>query len=193
MASEDDTLPTVVIKQVFGEFSFRPTGVGDDIEIDRAWRDANIVDAYMPQLGPFKCNRAVVPYIRAAIDELSHAGLDSEIDYRDFQRAGGCFNSRMARGGTTNKGFALSRHAWGVAIDINPSTNKYGEPPTLSEAFGEVFRKWGFAWGAGWTEPDPMHFEWTHIPDSIDVCADVQLVESTDVTFTVEPRSDPCP
>jgi hypothetical protein len=190
--SEDDPLPTVVVKQVFGEFSFRPTGVGDNIEIDRAWREANIVDVFIPELGPFKCNRAVVPYIRAAVDELARRGLDSEIDYRDFQLAGGCFNSRMARGGTTNKGFALSRHAWGIAIDINPSTNKYGDQTTLSKGFGDVFRRWGFAWGAGWGEPDPMHFEWSHLPDLIDVCADVQLVKSTDVAYTVEPRQSPC-
>lgn len=156
----DFVLPTVLVKERFGEFSFRP-GRGDDIVIDQAWEDANIVTVDMAPLGLFECHRLVVPYIRSVIGDLRATGLIAEIDPGDFQLAGGCFNARLIRGG--DKGFALSRHSWGIAIDINPSTNRYDGGVTLSEEFGETFREWGFSWGAGWLRPDGMHFEWSHL------------------------------
>jgi len=166
----DATLPTVVVKERFGEFSYRPTGVGDGVELDQEWLDRNIVTAFIPGLGAFKCNRAVVPYVRAAIAEAKLLGLAGEIDYTDFQLAGGCFNARLMRG--TDQGYALSRHAWGIAIDVNPSTNGFGKDVNLSEAFGDVMRRWGFAWGATWTLPDGMHFEWVRPPVDVRACPD---------------------
>jgi len=102
----------------------------------------------------------VLPYLEGALDELEATGLAEEIDSNDFQLAGGCYNPRLARGGDLDRGFALSRHSWGIAIDFNPSSNGFGAEPTLSAAFGQVIRDWGFAWGAGWRVPDAMHFEW---------------------------------
>jgi hypothetical protein len=32
----------------------------------------------------------------------------------------------------------------------------------MDERIGEIFRDWGFAWGAGWKYADGGHFEWTH-------------------------------
>jgi hypothetical protein len=92
----------------------------------------------------------------------------------------------MMRGG--DKGYALSRHAWGVAIDFNPSTNPFGGEVTISEDIGEVFRRWGFSWGATWTVPDGMHFEWVRIPDDTVICSPVRIrdVGSTDQTLVVE-------
>ena len=187
----DPTLPTVMVKERFGEFAFRPTGLGDGIEIERSWLDANIVDAYVEELGSFRCNRAMMPYLRSAIADLRRQGSIDEIDYDDFQIAGGCFNSRMMRGG--DKGFALSRHAWGIAIDFNPTSNPYGGPTELSPEFGDTFRDWGFSWGATWTVPDGMHFEWTGAPEVINACARVRLVEptSSSVTWSVQDAQDP--
>lgn len=155
----DWVLPMVQIKQRFGEFSFRETNT-DRIETDDDWYEANIVTVVLPQLGQFRCHRLVLPYVEAALDDLEARGLANEIDQADFQAAGGCYNARLARGGDLDRGFALSRHSWGIAIDFNPSSNGFGEEPALSEAFGEVWRDWGFAWGAGWRVTDPMHFEW---------------------------------
>jgi hypothetical protein len=160
----DGVLPMVSIKERFGEFAFRETR-GDGIETDDEWFEANIVTVIHPRLGEFRCHRAVLPAIEGALDELERLGLADEIDPLDFQAAGGCYNARLARGGDLDRGFALSRHSWGVAIDFNPSTNGFGVESSLSEDFGQVFRDWGFAWGAGWRVPDPMHFEWHGEPD----------------------------
>ena len=191
----DDTdfvLPTVMVKERFGEFSFRRLS-GDSIEIDDAWVDANIVMVDIDPLGPFPCHRRVVPYIRSVIADLEQSGLIGLIDPTDFQLAGGCWNPRLIRGG--DKGFALSRHAWGIAIDINPSTNRYQGDVSLPEAFGETFREWGFAWGAGWLSPDGMHFEWTELafPDRSG-CSALQLEPSPipGIDWLVVERAGPC-
>ncbi|HSJ27423.1 MAG TPA: M15 family metallopeptidase [Acidimicrobiia bacterium] len=175
--SLDGVLPTVLIKERFGEFSFRPT-VGDGIEVDEEWFAANIVTVDLPRLGRFRCHQTMMPYLEGALAELEREGLAAEIDTTDFQLAGGCYNARLARGGDLDRGFALSRHAWGAAIDFNPSRNGFGRGSTLSQEFVGVLRAWGFAWGGSWRVPDPMHFEWRREPveaarrDCITVSAD---------------------
>lgn len=158
----DFVVSTARLKERFGEFAYRPTGNGDQIEIEPGWVEENIVTVDLPILGVFKCHRKVVPYLEAAMDDIVRAGLTGQIDPVDFQRAGGCFNPRMIRGG--DKGGSISRHAWGVAIDLNPSTNPYGGAITLDRQVAEVFHYWGFAWGGGWVYTDGGHFEWKRLP-----------------------------
>jgi hypothetical protein len=157
----DRTLPQVLVKLRFGEFSFA-FAEGDRIDVEDAWERDNIVWVEHPRLGRFRCNRHVVPYLEAALREVERLRIDWMLDTGDFQRAGGCYNPRLMRG--SDQGFALSRHAWGIAVDINPSTNPYGGPVRLDPRIGNAFRRWGFAWGAGWTVPDGMHFEWVTTP-----------------------------
>lgn len=188
----DFVLPSVLVKERFGEFSFRPAG-GDSIEIEQSWVDENIVTVSVEPLGEFRCHRKVVPYIRSVIADLGRTGLISEVDPADFQRAGGCWNPRLIRGG--DKGFALSRHAWGIAIDINPSTNRYEGEISLSVGFGETFREWGFAWGAGWLTPDGMHFEWAQLAyPRAHECSPFSLVASSipGVDWRIVERTSPC-
>ena len=189
----DRPLATVAIKERFGEFSFRPTS-GDLIEVDQQWRSESIVTVELPVLGEFKCHRRLVPYIRGAMAQVQAEGLFHLIDPVDFQLAGGCYNARLMRGG--DKGFAVSRHAWGAAFDLNPSTNQYGDPPQLDERIGRIFRDWGFVWGAGWTVPDGMHFEWSSSPTNgaTAPCADAGLLAptSTQGTWAVYARDREC-
>ena len=193
-ATEDWVLAPVMVKERFGEFAYRPAANGDRIVIDPAWRTENIVTLDYPIVGRFRCHRAVAPYLRAALAELEARNLDWMIDVADFQQAGGCFNPRRQRG--EDKGFAVSRHAWGAAIDINPSMNPYGGPVRLDERVGDVFRRWGFAWGAGWTIPDGMHFEWHEIPAELPTqgCSDLGLARSAQAEglWEVYPRKGRC-
>lgn len=157
----DPVLPVAIVKERFGEFAIAPGG-GDTVQVDREWRDAWIVTADLPIVGETRCHRMVVPYIRAALDEVDRSGLAAELDRSDFQLAGGCYNPRFNRG--ADPGYSLSRHTWGIAIDFNPSTNRYGDVPTLPLEIVEIFRRWGFSWGGTWTVPDGMHFEWSRLP-----------------------------
>ena len=88
------------------------------------------------------------------------SGLAGAIDVTNTNRYGGCFAPREVRsdGGTT--GGNLSRHTWGMALDMNTATNPMGGVPTMDCRVVWIFRKWGFAWGGNFTTPDGMHFEW---------------------------------
>ncbi len=67
----------------------------------------------------------------------------------------------------------MSRHSFGIALDINPSSNPccgvtqscrcYNDLITDMPAdFVQAFTSEGFEWGGDWSDhPDPMHFEWT--------------------------------
>ena len=187
-ASTDPVLPMAVVKERFGEFALAPAG-GDSVEVDQAWRDAWIVTVDFPIVGVTRCHRMVVPYIRAALAEVDRSGLAGELDRADFQVAGGCYNPRFNRGG--DPGYSLSRHSWGIAVDFNPSTNQYGEEPTLSLEVVEIFRRWGFSWGGGWSVPDGMHFEWFSLPlVYAAACSDLTAVQAAGTVKGVE-TADP--
>ena len=73
---------------------------------------------------------------------------------------------------TVNGRQVLSLHAFGIAVDINPSANPscgvtaacrcYNDLVTdMPREFVQAFRDAGFDWGGDWVDhPDPMHFEW---------------------------------
>jgi hypothetical protein len=170
----DPVLSVASVKARFGEFAIRDAG-GDQVEIDPAWVAANVVDVDLAPLGLFRCHRLVVPYLRGVVSELHRSSLIQLLDPADFQLAGGCYNPRFNRGG--DPGYSLSRHAWGIAIDVNPSSNPYGSTPLLPLAVVEVFRRWGFSWGGTWSTPDGMHFEWRQLPLSYSsICADLTVM-----------------
>ncbi len=83
--------------------------------------------------------------------------------------SGGTFNPRPVRGFISSPNSSdckISNHAFGIAIDLNPSTNQYQGnscnldiPPEVVEAFETN----GFRWGGRyplWSKFDPMHFEY---------------------------------
>jgi D-alanyl-D-alanine carboxypeptidase-like protein len=162
----DLVLPIALVKEQFGEFAVAPAE-GDSVQVDREWRDTWIVTVDFPIVGETRCHRMVVPYIRAALVEVESSGLAPALDRADFQVAGGCFNPRFNRG--ADPGYSLSRHSWGIAIDFNPTTNQYGDHPTLSPEIVNIFRRWGFSWGGAWSVPDGMHFEWFSQPSNYPV------------------------
>lgn len=63
----------------------------------------------------------------------------------------------------------LSRHCWGIAIDLNEVQNPQGQPPMAASTPGSgsllklvpIFEQHGFAWGGHFRQggPDGMHFE----------------------------------
>jgi hypothetical protein len=93
--------------------------------------------------------------LRRAFGNLAQRGLAQE--FRTFD---GCFNIRQSKGGGT-----FSQHSWGIAVDFNASTNRYGQEPTLSPDFVKCFSECGFEWGGLWSTPDGMHFQlfWVRI------------------------------
>jgi hypothetical protein len=150
--SPDDTLPNERLKQVAGEVAYRH-GSGESVVLDPSWVRANIATESVPALGRVTCHRAVLPALRGALTEVVRAGLSGGLG-----RYGGCYNPRLIRGG--DSGGFLSRHSFGVAVDVNTANNAFGGRVSMDPRIVDIFRRWGFAWGGTWTRPDGMHFEY---------------------------------
>jgi len=139
------------IKERFGEFSFVP-GSGRWLEPDPVWQAANIVDVSVPVLGSMRCHRKVIAPLTAAMRDVEAAGLQSLIVENAF-----CYAPRVQFGDNR----VISRHTWGIAVDINPTDNAFGALPTQDERLIAIMARHGFAWGGVWLTPDGMHFEYT--------------------------------
>lgn len=97
-------------------------------------------------------NKDITDLFEFVLNELITAGLHTEI--RTFD---GCFNVRRQRGSSL-----ISRHSWGVALDLNAGWNKLHKPSTWTEGFLNVWRNAGWICGADFhTRKDPMHYELT--------------------------------
>ena len=135
---------------------FTYVSVGDgSIRIDPAWVRDNIATVDLPIFGRTRCHRVIIPQLSAALNEIVARGLaDLITDYS------GCYVPRHTLW-DPNRG--ISRHAWGLAFDINVDRNAYGAAPTMDPRIVDVFRRWGFKWGGDFAIPDGMHFELEHV------------------------------
>lgn len=141
------------VKRTFGEFWFRPREGQREVDIDPAFAETHIITAEVPILGEVRCHRAVIEDLRAALGEIADAGLEDSIDPSAYA---GCFYPRRIAVDRD----ALSRHSWGIALDVNVDLSRPGlgerPPPGVIEAFG----RHGFRWGGDFLQPDNHHFEW---------------------------------
>ena len=140
------------VAEVVGSFSYRyfPDGT---VEPDPAWVAANIATEPVPVLGYVTCHRAMLPQLRAALQEIVDRGLADRIDPGDF---GGCYVPRFI---ARDPAKGLSLHTWGIALDLNVQGNLRGSIGEIDRGVVDVFKRWGFAWGGDWSYTDPMHFE----------------------------------
>ena len=145
----DAVLPQALIKETFGEFMIRPLN-GGGAQFDSEWAENTIETATYPLIGPARCHSAVVSALQGALGELERNNLGFLIETFD-----GCFNPRFIAGSQS-----LSRHAWGVAIDLNYRANPTGQVTVQDPRLVEAMEKWGFGWGGDWLIPDAAHFEW---------------------------------
>lgn len=130
------------------------------IEPDPAWVEAHIVSEDVPVVGTVRCHRLLVPQLRAALEEVERAGLAPLLRPDDY---GGCYVPRFI---DRDPSKPLSMHAFGLAVDLNVSTNLLGTPGDMDPRIVEIFERWGFAWGGRWSRPDPMHFELERVLES---------------------------
>ena len=150
-------LPTALVKKYFGDFQIKEKD-GTWIIVEPEWRNANIERKNMPIIGKATCNKIMWEPLLGALNQVIEEGLQNTLSKDEFQKSGGCYAPRRIN--RFNAGGAISRHAWGIAIDINV---KSGYHPRVVE----IFNQWGFAWGGTWTSPDEMHFELRDLSPSI--------------------------
>lgn len=113
----------------------------------------------------FSCHEALAEPLTAIFrDALDHYGL-RRIEALELDVFGGCFNHRRMRGGR-----ALSTHAYGAAVDLNPEKNRlrwgadraqFAHPDY--QAFWDIVMTHGgvpagYAWGKDW-----MHFQFARL------------------------------
>lgn len=137
---------------VIGTMSFEILK-GGFIRPDPIWVRSNIAAGAVPVLGSVTCHRVMFAQLRGALAEIEARGLDRFIRPGDY---GGCFVPRFIDRDSSKP---LSMHAFGLALDVNVSTNSLGTRGDLDPRIVEIFAKWGFEWGGAWSRPDPMHFE----------------------------------
>lgn len=107
-----------------------------------------------------RCHRLVAPSLERVLRAIgSHFGDTDALRRAGMHLFGGAYCHRPVRGGR-----ALSLHAWGAAIDLDPARNPLGRahgastgmmPPVVVR----LFEAEGWAWGGRFTRPDCMHFE----------------------------------
>jgi hypothetical protein len=132
---------------------------GGFIEPDEAWVEKNIMTAVVPIVGEVTCHQIMMPPLYRALAEIESKGLAGLIRPDDY---GGCYVPRFIDRDPKNP---LSMHAFGLAVDLNVSTNVLGSEGDMDPRVVEIFNKWGFKWGGVWDRPDPMHFELSRLVD----------------------------
>ncbi len=150
-------LPTVLVKEWFGDFQIKERD-GVWITTEPSWRENNIEQKRMPILGLTVCHRLMWEPLEGALNQIIEEGLEDTLSVEEFRTSGGCYAPRRIN--RFDAGGSISRHAWGIAIDIN---TKSGYHPRVVE----IFNEWGFAWGGTWTSPDEMHFELRDLSPSV--------------------------
>jgi hypothetical protein len=149
----DAVLPQVAIKSEFGEFSLRLGGSGS-FEIADEWIAGNLATVDVPLLGATTCHVGILDSLRGAMEEVQQSNLGFLVETFD-----GCYVPRFI-GGTRS----LSRHAWGVAVDLNYAANPTGQVTVQDPRLVSIMERWGFTWGGNWLVPDAAHFEWVSPP-----------------------------
>lgn len=160
----DSALGLAQIKELFGEFSYQRVN-GKGVLVDPQWKSTNIAHriTYSDVKLNHNCHRKVINAIQDALTEIREQGLEGEIDLDNSNRYGGCYVGRFSRLAKDNFG-PISRHAWGIAFDINTTTNAQGRVPQMNCDVVRIFRKHGFSWGGNYLLPDGMHFEYVGEP-----------------------------
>jgi hypothetical protein len=140
------------VAQALGSFTYTANGDGS-VNPDPRWIQQYIRTEQVPILGPVRCNKAMLPQLRAALKDIVKLHLADRINPSEY---GGCYVPRFI-GHDPSQG--LSFHTWGAAIDLNVPGNQRGTVGTIDRRVVAIFNKWGFDWGGTWRYTDPMHFQ----------------------------------
>lgn len=155
LRSGDAVLPQSRIKERFGEFAYRP-GPGDSLTLEPGWERVHLADVDLPLVGAARCHREVADVLARALAEVEDAGLAEAIGPEGLL---GCWTPRTIRGTDV-----VSRHAWGVAVDLDVGDPETGLLSPEERQLATIFRRWGFTEGSSWLDPDPGHLEFVSRP-----------------------------
>ena len=154
------------IESTFGRFAWRDSSERrGSIEILGEWPRRNVISFAPPfalldgrgrPVSVVYCHRLVAPALARVFDDLAARDLCHLVNTFD-----GCFVPRHMG---WNPGRPLSRHAWGIAVDVNARLFPYRSRARQNQRLIDAFARQGFVWGGDWRTPDPMHFEIYDLP-----------------------------
>jgi hypothetical protein len=144
------------VSDAVGTFSYT-NGPDGTINPDPAWVKEYIRTEEVPILGTVTCNKAYIPQLRAALNEVVANGLADKINPDEYA---GCYYPRYIGRDPSN---GLSLHSWGIAVDINVPGNLRGTVGEIDRGVVLAMKKWGMDWGGDWNYTDPMHFEMSSV------------------------------
>jgi hypothetical protein len=144
----------------------------NDAVADTAWESANLIAVDCPWTLKLawdlsKSTRKMRVHKKCA-ESLSgvlgviwtHYGRSqANIEAARMHLYGGGYMFRRARGLSR-----LSTHAFGAAIDLDPSNNGLGKAwkansGMMPQPVIDAFQQAGWTWGGKWSRPDAMHFQ----------------------------------
>jgi len=154
-------LPARKVTEFFGDFRYHDHASLDGrILIEGDWVAENIVLADPPfpmrtgaggAVRKLRCHYAIADQLLGVLAALRDEGLTHLVNTFD-----GCFVPRHM---SWNPARPLSRHSWGIAVDVNARGFPYGSKRKQDSRLVAAFRRFGFEAGQDWSVPDPMHFE----------------------------------
>jgi hypothetical protein len=136
-----------------------------EVKVNPAWEKASLVKVQFPSSfgfqSPFRMHALAAPAFKKWFALISEQKL-----YKRILSFNGSYNPRLKRGDhvPVNK-YGLSRHARGLAIDINAAYNPMGRAPAKLGELGCILELVALAneaslvCGADWHSPDGQHFE----------------------------------
>ncbi|HXQ97493.1 MAG TPA: M15 family metallopeptidase [Candidatus Limnocylindrales bacterium] len=150
------------LEQILATFGDIYEYVRKDGSLDPRWQADFLARATLPfalklswdletSVTQMTCHKKLIDVFADVFERILSAGLQAKV-----QTLGGCFSFRAQRTGSK-----LSTHAWGIAVDLNPTTNAQGSAGDMDAGIVEIFRAAGFTWGGDWQgkRRDAMHFQ----------------------------------
>ena len=106
---------------------------------------------------PFKeiyCNKEVMDDLTWIFVEIINQKVVDSIQTFD-----GCWCVRPIQGSASGR---WSLHSFGIALDLNATTNQLNTVGSMSPMIVNIFKYAGWTWGGDFSRKDPMHFQRAH-------------------------------
>jgi len=145
------TIPPIqaFVSSLFNKPKYRDV-VGGYVQWEGNWEEENIIPVQHGDLSVL-CNKYIVEKVSCVLTDLSKVEENLLI------------LSYCPRHILHKQDRGLSMHSYGLAFDVNPSTNAYGTRGNISSVIVDIFESHGFTWGGRWGTSDPMHFQYADI------------------------------
>lgn len=140
----------IEIERCFGAIEYVEADEGR-VQITNGFETERIVSVRYPVVGWIQCHTDIEAIVGEVLADIVRKNLASRIH---------SFVGYNARHKMHDPQRTLSTHSWGIAFDVNASSNAVGTAGDMHPEIIESFEAFGFQWGGRWAYKDPMHFQY---------------------------------